>query len=52
MDKSLRGSFSFSSFLDQINLNDRAKEVILSYSFSHDDAAMSERSDTFLFFLS
>ena len=41
MDKSLRGSFSFSSFLDQINLNDRAKEVILSYSFSHDDAAMA-----------
>ena len=37
MDKSLLGNFSFSSFLDQINLNDKAKGIILSSPLTHDE---------------
>lgn len=37
MDKSLLGSFSFSSFLDHINLNEKAKGIILSSPLTHDD---------------
>ena len=41
MGKTMLSEIPFPSFLDQLNLNDKAKEVILSYSFSHDDAAMA-----------
>ena len=37
MDKSLLGSFSLSSFLDQINLNDNAKGIILSSPLTQDE---------------
>ena len=37
MDKSLRGSFSFSSFLDQINLDEKAKGIILSSPLTHEE---------------
>lgn len=37
MDKSLLGSFSFSSFLDHINLNKKAKGIILSSPLTHDE---------------
>ena len=37
MDKSLLGNFSFSSFLDHINLNKKAKGSILSSPLTHDE---------------
>lgn len=37
MDKSLLGSFSFPSFLDQINLDEKAKGIILSSPLTHDE---------------
>ena len=37
MDKSLLGNFSFSSFLDHINLNKKVKEIILSSPLTHDE---------------
>lgn len=37
MNKSLLGSFSFSSFLDQISLDEKAKEMILSSPLTHDE---------------
>ena len=37
MDKSLLGSFSFPSFLDQINLDEKAKGIILSSPHTHDE---------------
>lgn len=41
MGKTMLSEISFPTFLDQLNLNDKAKDVILSYSFSHDAAAMA-----------
>ena len=37
MDKTMLNEISFASFLDQINLNEKAKGIILSSLLSHDD---------------